>query len=286
MDKKETFQTESWDNYELLDAGGGKKLERFGEFILIRPELQAYFKSEWPFTEWNKLAHAEFIEKTPKKGIWKILKTEITDSWLLQVDDLCCKLELTSFKHVGIFPEQYGNWKFIQQHLPENGSFLNVFAYTGMASVAAKSVTGSVVTHVDSMRQLVTWANENQELSKLDGIKWVVDDALKFALREVKRGNTYDGIIMDPPAFGLGTKGEKWILEEQLPILIETAAKLLSRNGFLIINTYSPKIDLGFIRRQVNYHFRSAKKVELDELWATTKTGKRLFYGNLLRIQK
>jgi 23S rRNA (cytosine1962-C5)-methyltransferase len=267
----------------LLDAGGGKKLERFGDVITIRPELQAYFKSEWPFEEWYNLAHWEFVEQSNTKGSWKKLK-DASDKWQIHFQDLSFCLELTKFKHIGIFPEQVSNWEYILGNLKPNQKFLNLFAYTGAASLVAKSTEASVF-HVDSVKQLITWANENQEASNLSGIKWVLEDALKFAQREVKRANFYDGIIMDPPAFGLGAKGEKWILEEKLPHLLEAASQLLNNNGFLIVNTYSPKLSAKDLRNTAGRYF-DLNKLSVNELWMKTKTGKDLFYGNVLKVVK
>lgn len=273
-----------WSDYELLDAGGGKKLERFGDVITIRPDLQAYFKSEWPFQTWNEMAHWEFVEKTNTKGVWKKIKENAPESWAISIDNVTVNLEITKFKHIGIFPEQAFNWSYIQSHLQPHQKFLNLFAYTGIASVIA-SQTGAEVVHVDSVKQLVTWANKNRESSNAAPIKWVVEDALKFAQREVKRGNKYDGILMDPPAFGLGAKGEKWILEEKLPLLLEAASELLNPSGFLILNTYSPKLTLGMLKR-VAINYFDPNKCEIAELWMHTKTGKALFYGNLIRVSK
>lgn len=275
----------AWDSYELIDAGGGKKLERFGELILIRPELQAYFKSEIPFTKWAEMADWEFVEDK-KKGYWKNIqsKENLATVWDASYKGLKIKLELTKFKHVGLFPEQNSNWETITQKLQKGDKFLNLFAYTGAASLVAKQMQAEVF-HVDSVKQLITWAKENMEKSELSDIKWVLEDALKFAQREVKRGNKYDGIIMDPPAFGLGAKGEKWILEEKLPFLLEAASQLLSKNGFLIVNTYSPKITLKQLEN-IATRFFDKSEISLTELWMKTKTGKDLFYGNVLNVQK
>lgn len=280
MDPNRQYSS-SWESYELLDAGGGKKLERFGEVVTIRPELQAYFKSELPFEEWNKLAHWEFVEKSNTKGAWKKLRADAPDQWEISFADIQLKLELTKFKHVGIFPEQESNWRFISENLRPGQKFLNLFAYTGAASLVARSREAEVL-HVDSVKQLINWANDNMAASNLSGIKWVLEDALKFAQREVKRGNKYDGIVMDPPAFGLGAKGEKWILEEKLPALLEAASALLQPEGFLILNTYSPKLSAKELER-VAQRFLDPKRMQVSELWMKTKTGKDLFYGNVLR---
>ena len=202
--------------------------------------------------------------------------------WNVQYDSLIIQLELTKFKHVGIFPEQNSNWQFITDHLKADDSFLNLFAYTGVASLVAKKAQAEV-THVDDVKQLVTWSKENMVLSGLEDIRWVIEDALKFAQREVKRGNKYKGIIMDPPAFGLGAKGEKWILEEKLPLLLEAASQLLAEGGFLIVNTYSPKMDAKKFTELASRYFDSSK-ISCNELWMKTTTEKKLYYGSLLRI--
>lgn len=274
--------TETWADYELIDAGGGKKLERFGDVITVRPELQAYFKSEKTFQEWDKLVHASFIENKGRNGKWKFHKEAVSPVWNLKVLDLSIKLEFTQFKHVGIFPEQYDNWKTLRTHLKPRDKFLNLFAYTGVASLVAKAC-GAEVTHVDSVKQLVSWSKENMELSKLEDIRWIVDDALKFAQKEVKRGNKYNGIIMDPPAFGLGAKGEKWILEQRLPELLEAADQILEKDGFLIVNTYSPKITAENLYHLAKKAF-SKRKVEVQELWMKSTTDKDLYFGNVLRV--
>jgi 23S rRNA (cytosine1962-C5)-methyltransferase len=281
MNEKRIYTT-GWEDYELIDAGGGKKLERWGSIITIRPEVQAYFKSELSFVEWNNLAHFEFISKTAQSGEWKILKKGTPTSWPIQYKNLSFQLELTKFKHLGLFPEQKINWDFISSKLSENQRFLNIFAYTGAASCIAKN-TGAETIHVDSVKQLISWAKMNQDLSQLTDIKWVHEDALKFVEREIKRGNSYDGIIMDPPAWGLGAKGEKWKLEDKLESLLIGAKSILRKNGFLILNTYSPTVKMEDIQRLASKYFATSQ-LEVKELWMKTSTGKELYYGNLLRI--
>jgi len=215
--ENERLYTESWQDYELIDAGGGKKLERWGKIITIRPEVQAYFKSEKTFVEWNELAHFEFVSSGAQSGQWKTLKKDTPLIWEIVYQSIKVQLELTKFKHIGLFPEQRINWDYISSHLSSEKRFLNLFAYTGAASSLAKA-TGAETVHVDSVKQLITWAKTNQDLSCLHDIKWVHEDALKFAEREIKRCNKYDGIIMDPPAWGIGTKGEKWKLEDKLEV--------------------------------------------------------------------
>ena len=269
--------SKGFDGYQLIDAGGGKKFERWGEMYTVRPEVHAYFKSGEPFEKWNTYNPLVFDET---KGKWLNEQFE----WQIQFNNLTFNLETTKFKHVGIFPEQQINWSFIESNLKPKQRFLNLFAYTGAASLVARS-KGAEVIHVDSVKQLISWAKKNMSDSGLDGIKWVHEDALKFAQRELKRGNKYHGIVMDPPAWGIGAKGEKWKIEDKLPDLIETAHALLEKNGFLILNTYSPRVSTDNIKKIATKYF-SEDKLEIGELWTETNTGKQLFHGHLLRARK
>lgn len=274
----------AWPDYALLDAGDGKKLERWGGVITIRPDIQADCKPGWSIAEWQDRAHWEFEELSSIQGRWKNLKPQAPEQWNIAYESLNFGLKLTQFKHVGLFPEQQANWRFIKQQVSVGQKVLNLFAYTGAASLIARAY-GAEVTHVDSVRQMLTWARENMDRSRLADIKWVLEDALKFARRELKRGNRYDGIIMDPPAWGLGVKGEKWKLENHLSNLIETAHGLMNPGAFLILNTYSPKVDLAELAKSAKPYF-STNQVEIKQLWMTSQTGKELFYGNLLRAKK
>lgn len=269
-------------DYELIDAGGNRKLERWGEVVTIRPERQAYFQSGMPFSEWNELAHLEFILDGKKSGHW-IEKNQKPDAeWAVNFHDLRFILDTTNYKHVGLFPEQVVNWKLIDEFVLPTHKVLNLFAYTGAASLIAR-VKGAEVVHVDSVKQLITWARKNMEASSLDGIRWIHEDAMKFANRELKRGNKYNLIVMDPPAWGVGAKKEKWKIEDKLQGLMQTASELLEKDGLLIMNTYSPKVDLHEIEAYANTCFKS---MELSELWMETTTKKQVFYGHLLRATK
>jgi 23S rRNA (cytosine1962-C5)-methyltransferase len=229
-----------WKDYELIDSGEGAKLERFGTYIINRPDPRALWKKTAPETVW-KSAHASYVRTSSEEGHWNV-KTPPPTNWRVSFEDLVFTLKPTSFKHVGIFPEQAVNWQWISD-LSKNYSpkVLNLFAYTGGATLAAARA-GGLVTHVDSMKSTVQWAKENASASNLANkpIRWIVDDAYKFAARDTRRGSKYDGIIMDPPRFGRGTKGEVWKVEEDLPKLLSVCRQLLSDTPiFFLINTYT-----------------------------------------------
>jgi 23S rRNA (cytosine1962-C5)-methyltransferase len=281
-------------DYELIDCGDFEKMERFGKYVTIRPEPQAVWPKILSEKDWEKTAHVKFVPKTSSSGEWKRLK-QMPDQWEIRYrlastekadstkkSELVFRLGLTSFKHVGIFPEQAVNWDKLYQFLrgKKNAKFLNLFAYTGGASLAAKAA-GADVTHVDSIRQVVTWANENMQKSNLDNIRWLVDDALKFVKKEMRRGNLYQGIILDPPAFGHGPNGEKWKLEENIAEMISGVLQLLDpQNHLLILNAYS----LGFsalVPENLLKPFASRQKshLEIGELFLPSRSGVKLPLG-------
>ena len=231
-----------WTDYELLDSGDGEKLERFASYILIRPDPRALWNKNNP-SIW-KNADAAFKRTDSKTGQW-IVKNPPPNPWITRYRDLAFTLRPTEFKHVGVFPEQAVNWNWISEQI--NGrqlNTLNLFAYTGGATLAAAKA-GARVTHVDSVKSTITWAHENVINSGLEDkpIRWIEDDAFKFVLREAKRGNRYDGIIMDPPRFGRGTKGEVWKLEDDLPKLLSACKQILLPNpAFILVNAYTADI--------------------------------------------
>ena len=229
-----------WRDYALLDSGNGKRLERFGEVTTERPDPFALWEPACDASLW-RTADASFEPTGRTHGKWRTAPGT-PKRWPLRYKserlDLTFQLELTQFKHVGLFPEQADNWEYIASQLNPGDKFLNLFAYTGGASLAARQ-SGADVTHCDAIRQVIDWTRINMERSGLDGIRWVVEDALKFARREAKRGNTYQGIVLDPPTWGLGPKGEKWKLEDQLLELIDVVASLVAPGGFVVMNTYS-----------------------------------------------
>ncbi|MBO7184106.1 MAG: class I SAM-dependent methyltransferase, partial [Bacteroidales bacterium] len=221
-------------DYELIDSGDFEKLERFGAYVLRRPEPQAVWKKALPEKDWQA-ADAYFkrssANASEERGQWQ-KRSSMPDQWWIsyrpQDMKLRFRLGMTSFKHVGIFPEQAYNWNFIYDNLKnyqgtEAPKVLNLFAYTGGASLAAKAA-GADVTHLDAVKQVLNWAHENMEASNQNNIRWMLEDALQYVRREAKRGKRYQGIIMDPPAYGRGPKGEKWVLEEGIAPLMEACS--------------------------------------------------------------
>ena len=276
--------TDPWKDYELIDAGGGKKLERWGGIITIRPELQAYFHSGLPFSEWKKMAHWEFVEKRANKGTWRPLKKNALSTWNIKYGRLTFKLELTNNKHIGLFPEQKINWEYLESNLSSEDKFLNLFAYTGASSCVGRHM-GADTYHLDSVKPIISWAKENMELSRLMNIRWVHEDALKFVNREQKRGNKYKAIQMDPPAWGLGAKSEKWKLEDKIDELLASTASILTEDGFLILNTYSPTVDQETLKELMTIYF-AQRSASVNSLHMKTSSGKHLYFGELVRVGK
>lgn len=274
--------TANWDDYELIDAGNDLKLERWGNIITIRPDRNAYFTPVLSMHEWQAKAHFKFNEISNTSGVWEELKTGTPKSWQISYNKLVFNLKLTQFKHLGLFPEQRTNWDFIGSRLKADARFLNLFGYTGGASVMARKMEADVF-HCDSVKQINTWAKENMTSSGLADIHWVHDDALTFAQRELKRGRLYDGIIMDPPAFGIGAKKERWKIENKFQELLETGLGVLDQNGFLIANTYSPRLTTAKLQ-SIAHDVAGDRKVEIATLAIKSTTGKILEYGQLTRI--
>ncbi len=286
MLKSELLCPTGWNDYELLDSGNFEKLERFGRYVIARPEPQAIWDRSMRAEEWDRLADARFRKdrRSDDRGEW-ILRSGMPEQWFVGYENgglqLRMRLGLTSFKHVGIFPEQSENWNFIYRQVRDRfprAKVLNLFAYTGGASLAARAA-GAEVTHVDSVKPVVGWARENMEASGLDGIRWIVDDALKFVRRELRRGHLYQGIILDPPAYGRGPDGEKWVLEEHLNEMLRTCGQLLDRNGFLVLNLYSMGLSALLARSAVRQLVGSCNDEQFGELYFTDSYGKSLPLG-------
>ncbi|MDR3328841.1 MAG: class I SAM-dependent methyltransferase [Prevotellaceae bacterium] len=276
-------------DYELIDCGGFEKLERFGRFITRRPEPKAIWAPSMPEGEWQQLAHATFRHATGAKsnpderGTWSV-KAGMPDRWPVSYRhsglDMQLRCALTSFKHVGIFPEQAAQWDFIYaacRKLPRReAKVLNLFAYTGGASLAARAA-GADVTHLDAIRQTVSWANENMQASGLDGIRWIVDDALKYVQRQQRRGARYSGIILDPPAYGRGPDGERWLLSEGLPELMRGVAGMLEGKGaFVVLNLYALGFSSVVCDTLVATTFGRPAQRESGELAVRDRFGKQL----------
>ncbi|MBS1977989.1 MAG: class I SAM-dependent methyltransferase [Bacteroidetes bacterium] len=288
----------SWTEYELLDSGNFEKLERFGRYTLIRPEPQAIWQPVLSAAEWKQKAHAHFTREQKDKfrftdevkGGWKRLR-DIPESWNIQYQSehfkLILRLALTGFGHVGIFPEQGDNWNFVYDAVrrwKSGGRVLNLFAYTGAASVVAQ-MAGAEVTHCDASRPGLNWANQNMQMNNQKDIRWVYEDAFKFVRREVKRGNRYDGIIMDPPPYGRGPEGEKWTLQEQLDELIGMTKQLLSdQNPFFILSMYAVGLSALVGRNVVETHF-PGQDLLYGEFCLQPRTGRPLPMGTFVRFR-
>lgn len=292
---------QNWKQYELIDSGDYEKLERFGKYILRRPEPQAVWRKRKSVSEWEKLADAWFKKEKGKSGIdnaggnekgeW-VTKPTMPQQWFINYSykemKICFRLGLTAFKHVGIFPEQAENWNFIYNSVSaikdKHPAVLNLFAYTGGASLAAK-VAGADVTHVDSVKQVLNWTRENMEASGLDNIRWVLEDALKFVKREVKRGKQYQGIILDPPAYGRGPDGERWILEDSIAELMDSCSKILSKeNSFCVLNLYSMGFSSLIAENLIKDYFPFVESPEYGELYLPDQLGRRLPLGIFSRF--
>lgn len=282
------FIPDDWKDYELIDSGDGGKLERFGTYTIARPDPRAIWEISAPKETWDN-ADALYVRTNKDSGDWQI-KTPPPSPWHVRYDTIVFTLKPTSFKHVGIFPEQAINWRWMTELIRgKSPNILNLFAYTGGATLAA-AAAGAKVTHVDSAKSTIAWAKENAQASHLSDapIRWIVDDAYKFAQREVRRGNSYDAIIMDPPRFGRGSQGEVWKLEENLPKLLSVCKQLLSTHPlFILINAYTADMSSVVIERLLSDLTRHlAGHVTLAELaLKETASGRLLPSGICARWQ-
>jgi len=303
---------EFWKDYELVDSGNFEKLERFGRYYMSRPEPKALWDKTLSEGEWDRMIHTKFkagagFGKAGKEdsGTWERLR-KMDDQWAIRYNgeqkglDFSLRLGLTAFKHVGVFPEQAPNWEYIFRKTRELAvtakekgqappKVLNLFAYTGAASLAAKAA-GADVTHLDSVRQVVTWARNNMEISGLDNIRWIIEDAMKFARREAKRGNVYQGIILDPPAYGHGPDGEKWKLDECLFDLLKCVNSILAPvDSFLVLNLYSNGYSAVLGETLVKQAFclkTVCKEIECGELILKDRFNKNLPLSIFVRMSR
>ena len=279
--------SEHWKDYELLDCSGGEKLERWGQYVLRRPDPQAIWQTPKD-RDWDR---ADAVYRRSESGGGKWIKSEVPASWQIREGNLTFQVKLMNFKHTGIFPEQAANWAFIDdviRHAGRSVRVLNLFAYTGAASLAA-AAAGASVCHVDAAKGMVAWAKENAAASGLSDkpIRWIVDDCRKFVEKEIRRGKTYDAIIMDPPSYGRGPTGEVWKLEDSLWDFLQLCCGVLSDHPlFVLISSYttglSPSV-LTYLSETV-FSARWGGKSESQELGLpVTKSGLTLPCGAACR---
>lgn len=296
MDTSSTLsllESSNWHDYELLDTGDGLKLERFGPYTFIRPEIQAMWKQSSPPKEWEK-AHARFQPTNEESGGHWSFKQKVEERWEMKYE-LASDIKggqirfwamTTPGRHLGVFPETAPQWDFITEaikkksDLPDrNPKVLNLFGYTGLASLVA-AAAGAQVTHVDASKKSITWARENQSLSVLEDkpIRWIVDDALKFVEREGRRGSHYDGIILDPPKFGRGPKGEVWEVYRSLPGLLKDCCAILTDHPlFVIVTAYAVKTSAVHIGQALQDVLGKHKgRLDVGELVTREKSAGRL----------
>ena len=275
-----------WQDYELIDSGDGLKLERFGKYTFARPESQAMWSRALPQSEWNN-AHGVFIPSGEESGGHWDLKKRVDEKWVMSYPlpsgiPLRFNVMTTPGRHLGVFPEVASHWDFMADSIQKAGTkpnVLNLFGYTGIASLAA-AAAGASVTHVDASKKSVSWARENQELSGLSDkpIRWIVEDALKYVQREAKRGVKYDGVILDPPKFGRGPKGEIWEVYKSLPNLLEDIRMCLSDNPlFVIVTVYAVRASAIHVAQAVEEMMKKYKgTLDSGELVTREKSKNRL----------
>jgi 23S rRNA (cytosine1962-C5)-methyltransferase len=286
-----------WNEYELIDCGNGRKLERFGEITLIRPEITAIGKPHLSEAQWKEMANAEFVETSKNSGKWNIFK-QIPETWRMyyssrslslskgrDVTHITAELSLTTSKHIGIFPEQVINWQFIEREHGNfgNESFLNLFGYTGLSTVFASNFFDKA-THIDSIRKVVEWTRRNAENSGRSNIRLITEDAQKFVEREIKRGNKYDGIILDPPAIGNGAKNEKWIFDEMIENLLTNVNLIAKDKSFIIMNLYSHSVYGMEVRELLHKCFPHHNIEMCEEVKGISKFGGKISHGMFVWI--
>lgn len=275
--------------FELLDSGSGFRLEKWGRVILRRPDPQIIWEKNLPDSEWNRAWAAFQAASGNDKGKWVINKP-LPDPWTIKFRDLSFLLKLSPFKHTGLFAEQAANWEFMAEKIKNSAEsklkILNLFGYTGGATmVLAKA--GCFVTHVDASKPAISWANENHRLNGLpaDSARWILDDAVKFVKREIKRGAKYDGIIMDPPAFGHSPSGKTWKFNEDLPGLLADCVSMLSDKAkFLIVNGYATNSSaLALNNLLEDAANQRGGRIEFGELCLRQKSGRQISTGIFAR---
>ena len=261
---------DQWNDYEVLDTSCGEKLERWGDYYLVRPDPQVLWQTPKKLKQWKK-PNGHYHRSSKGGGQWEFF--DLPKTWDIRYRELIFHLQPFSFKHTGVFPEQAVNWDWFSDKIRKAGrpvKVLNLFAYTGGATLAA-GAAGAAVTHVDASKGMVNWAKENAQACGLKDkpIRWLVDDCVKFVEREVRRGNHYDGIIMDPPSYGRGPKGEIWKIEEKIFPLVQLCTKILSKNPlFFLINSYTTGLQPAVLSYMLGTEVKSkfGGKVTADEI--------------------
>ncbi|MBR5230616.1 MAG: class I SAM-dependent methyltransferase [Clostridia bacterium] len=284
------FIADKWQTFEVLDTGNGEKLERWGKFVLCRPDPQVIWPAQDP-SMWDA-AQAHYHRSERGGGEWKF-REQLPERWQISYGDLRFHVRPTGFKHTGLFPEQAANWDWMRNLIKKrdgNAKILNLFAYTGGATVAC-AAQGAHVTHVDAAKGMVQWAKENRELSKIPegNCRFIVEDALAFVRRELRRGNRYDGILMDPPSYGRGPGGEVWKLENELYTLVSTCAEALSDNPlFFLVNSYTTGFQSAVLQNIIGRTVQSrfGGKVDAQEVVLPVRAGGVLPCGASGRWQK
>lgn len=257
----------NWKDYECIDAGDGYKLERWKDVVLSRPESHADWSKNSKVKQWKEV-HAHY-QINHDKGEW-LMKQTLPETWNIQYKDLTFKVSPTSFKHTGLFPEQAANWDWMRKLIEQEDReirILNLFAYTGGATMACSKAGASEVVHVDASKGMIAWAKENQQLCGLEDhkIRYIVEDVLKFVQREKRRGRTYHGILMDPPSFGRGPKGELWKFEKQIIDLIDACKEILDDKPlFFLVNAYTLGFSEDLLYKDLKFAFNKAKVVTGD----------------------
>ncbi len=270
------YIADKWKEYRLLDAQNGERLEKWGDYTLVRPDPQVIWKGEKEHFGWKK---ADGVYRRSRSGGGDWIKKDVPEEWIISYGDLKFSISAMGFKHTGLFPEQAANWDWFSELIKNSGreiKLLNLFAYTGGASVAAAKA-GAFVCHVDASKKIVAKAKRNAELSNIpnDRIRYIVDDCFKFVAREIRRGNKYDAIILDPPSFGRGPSGEKWVIEECLDEFVNLVCQVLSDDPlFVLLNSYttglSPAAN-GYVLRKNTKHLGG--KVESEGLGIPVEAG-------------
>lgn len=287
--------TKGWEDYALIDSGNGARLEKFGKYLLNRPDPQIIWQPSLDQSDWDK-ADAVFEKTIADKGMWK---TDIQSKWEMSYKNIRFYARLTPFKHTGVFPEQSLHWDWMEELIEQEKktclpagrqlNILNLFGYTGIASLVA-AAAGAKVTHVDASYPTIGWGRENQKLSGLEDkpIRWIEDDAMKFVNREIKRGVFYDGIIMDPPTIGHGPKGERWEFAEMFPHLMQLCHQLLSENPvFFLVNAYAISASSIMLQNVMSDYFSKREgTIESGELILESSAKRLLSTGIYTRWSK